>query len=226
MLPSISPPPRVGAPHSRQSKGTGGRGDRARSLAEDERDELTYFLTTGCDVDEETLQVALRLLGDDTTVHVLVEEPRLVDRVVLSPASAASVASLAALPVQDVFAVSGGNIFVSASFLPALVASLEEGEPPQLRDFILTTPGVVSRAQPLAGLTVGVCAEVNWCSQALLRDVVLARQLLLRVRDLARGALAAHGHAHRARHEALRQREEREEQVDDVPLTFRALQLC
>ena len=45
-----------------------------------------------------------------------------------------------------------------------------------------------------------------------LRDVVLARQLLLRVRDLARGALAAHGHAHRARHEALRQREEREEQ--------------
>jgi hypothetical protein len=174
MLPSISPPPRVGAPHSRQSKGTGGRGDRARSLAEDERDELTYFLTTGCDVDEETLQVALRLLGDDTTVHVLVEEPRLVDRVVLSPASAASVASLAALPVQDVFAVSGGNIFVSASFLPALVASLEEGEPPQLRDFILTTPGVVSRAQPLAGLTVGVCAEVNWCSQALLRDVVLA----------------------------------------------------
>ena len=176
MLPSIlsSPPPRVGAPHSRQSKGTGGRGDRARSLAEDERDEITYFLTRGCDVDEDTLQVALSVLSNATTVHVLAEAPRLVDRVMLLPASAASVASLAALPVQDVFAVSGGNIFVSAAFFPALVASLEEGELPQLRDFLLATPGVVSRAQPLAGLTVGVCAEVNWCSQALLREVVLA----------------------------------------------------
>ena len=53
MLPSIpsSPPPRIGAPHSRQSKGTGGRGDRARSLAEDDRREIKYFLTSACDVD-------------------------------------------------------------------------------------------------------------------------------------------------------------------------------
>ena len=176
MLPSIpsSPPPRIGAPHSRQSKGTGGRGDRARSLAEDDRREITYFLTSACDVDENTLRVALSVLSNDTTVHVLAEAPRLVDRVVLWPASAASVESLAALPVQDVFAISGGNLCVSAAFLPALVGSLEEGEPPQLRDFLLTMPDVVSRAQPLVGLIVGVCADVNWCSRALLSEVVLA----------------------------------------------------
>ena len=83
MLPSISPPPRVGAPHSRQSQGTGGRGDRARSLAEDDRREIKYFLTSACDVDKNTLRVALSVLSNDTTVHVLAEAPRLVDRVVL-----------------------------------------------------------------------------------------------------------------------------------------------